>query len=45
MTSTTLLRQAVLTALYGTTALAVAPVAIAQDQDDADQLETITVVG
>lgn len=41
-----LLRRGILSALYGTTALAVAmPLAQAQDQDDAEQLETITVVG
>ncbi len=39
----TLLRHAILSALYGTTALAVAPAAVAQD--DAEELETITVVG
>ncbi|HVF34933.1 MAG TPA: TonB-dependent receptor, partial [Candidatus Saccharimonadia bacterium] len=46
MTST-LLRKAVLTALYGTTALPAAPAVLAQDQDrdDADTLDTITVVG
>ncbi len=43
----TLLRDAIQAALYGGSllALAAAPVAFAQDQDDAEELETITVVG
>ena len=43
----TLLRDAIKAALYGGSLIAVAtaPVAFAQDQDDAEELETITVVG
>ncbi|HVF33868.1 MAG TPA: TonB-dependent receptor plug domain-containing protein, partial [Candidatus Saccharimonadia bacterium] len=45
--SNTLLRDAIQAALYGGSllVLAAAPVAYAQDQDDAEELETITVVG
>jgi iron complex outermembrane receptor protein len=41
----TLLRRAILAALTGGTAATAAPVALAQDQEAADTLETITVVG
>ena len=44
---TNLLRDAIQTSLYGSAALMLAatPLAFAQDQDDAEELETITVVG
>jgi iron complex outermembrane receptor protein len=40
-----LLRRSIVAALTGSTAIVAVPLVLAQDQDDAEQLETITVVG